>query len=86
MVLAGVGGLAVAAGQAAWATLRFETARPDAPGGLDVSSADPSSIGLLGLTALLRPNLLLRAEAAVGSAPEQHFGFRFATLNLGAAL
>ncbi len=70
-------------------TARFELARLDGSGGAGgAGSADPSlsTIGVAALTMLVRPNLLLRAEGAVGSAEGEHFGFRFATLNLGAAL
>jgi hypothetical protein len=62
-------------------TARFEWARLEAP-----DDPAPSQIGLVALTALVRPNLLLRVEGAVGSAEGEHFDFRFATLNLGAAL
>lgn len=62
-------------------SLRFEGAKLDAP-----DDPDPSTIGLFGLTALVRPNLLLRLEGAAGGAQDEHFGFRFANLNLSAAL
>jgi hypothetical protein len=46
---------------------------------------DPRWIAIAALSAMVRPNLLMRVEGAGGADPGDHIGFRFAALNLSTA-
>ncbi|MBI4511401.1 MAG: hypothetical protein HY698_17340 [Deltaproteobacteria bacterium] len=63
-------------------SLRFEAARL---GGGSSQDDATSWIGVLGLNAVVRPNLSLRGEASVGADPGDDAGFRFAALSVTTA-
>lgn len=64
-------------------TLRVEAARTAAG---DEAFGEPDWLGMAALNGVIRPNVLLRAQAAVGAEPGGHTDFRFVTLSWSTAL